>query len=372
MNLTKINIMSKIAPLRFAFLIKRPVLVIVSMVLKQNYSRLFCAFLVLITSYVNASTYHSRVTTGIFTDVSLRSSLSSHYFYADRTPSCEAGCEVSLIKEGFSTTVIPGTQAIVKERSEINASPLVSSNVSKVDVNNSSAFFKSSATDNCEVKIWLNFTHPGGIFKQLLIGYVPGATNGYEDSYDGTTMDFNPYGDFYSICEGKNLAIQGLASPWTPQSTVVLGYRSAVTGSFAITIDHTEGNLDYVDVLLYDKLLNVFHNLKEGPYEFFTTQGTFKERFGLSYTEKSLGTVDFQVNKNEVIVAVNNKTIQLVSVSENLKTVFVYDISGSLLYENNSVDNSSLAIESLPFGSQVLLVKVILENNYQTSMKIIF
>ncbi|MBP4138047.1 T9SS sorting signal type C domain-containing protein [Flavobacterium geliluteum] len=363
--------MSKKAPLRSAFLMQRFVLPQIFMVLKQNYRRLFCAILVLLTSFANASTYRSSVATGNSTDMSHRSSLSSYYFHSDGIPLYEAGCGVSKIKDRFSNGCIPAEKAL-KQKEGINACPIVFNDKPKVDANDSSVFFNSSVTQNPEVKIWLNFTHPDGIFKQILIGYVPGATNGYEDSYDGTTMDANPYADFYSICDGKNLVIQGLALPWTAEHAVTLGYRSAITGSFAIAIDHTEGNTADVNVFLHDKLLNVFHNLKRSPYTFFTLQGTFKERFVLKYSDKSLGTHDFEADKNEVVVAVNNKIIQLASESENLKTVFVYDISGSLLYENNRVDNASLSIESLQSENQVLLVKVILENNYETSRKIIF
>lgn len=304
------------------------------------------------------------------------SQLGSLYVYsaADYAPCNATGCSAAqsggVIPNGF---IASGQSVMVKAKTGISASPIVFNNsMRKADTNDNSVFFKPVKKADPEVKIWLNFTHPEGIFKQLLIGYVPGATNGYEDSYDGTTLDANPYADFYSICDGKNLVIQGRSLPWTADDVVVLGYRSAIVGTFAISIDHTEGNVENVNVFLHDKLLNVFHNLKLTPYVFATLQGTFKERFALKYIDNSLGTGDFEAGSNEVVVSVKNKTIQIASTSENLKNVFVYDISGKLLYEKNKIDTTSLAIESLPFGNQVLVVKVILDNNYETSRKVVF
>ncbi|MDX6180809.1 T9SS sorting signal type C domain-containing protein [Flavobacterium sp. Fl-77] len=358
----------------------------VSMVQKSNYCKLFCVTLLLIASYTNAATYYSRVATGDFAAVSSDIIIGNfknveiftkgfyYYQFASRTMKSDKlnGITFLFCKPNHSSLSCCfychndsscNLECTTAESVIVMPNPFIASGQSEI--------LKRKTADP-EVKIWLNFTHPEGIFKQLLIGYVPGATNGYEDSYDGTTLDANPYADFYSICDGKNLVIQGRSLPWTEDDVVVLGYRSAIVGTFAISIDHTEGNVENVNVFLHDKLLNVFHNLKRTPYVFATLQGTFKERFALKYIGNSLGTGDFEAGSNEVVVSVKNKTIKIASTSENLKNVFVYDISGKLLYEKNRIDTTSLAIESLPFGNQVLVVKVILDNNYETSRKIVF
>ncbi|MBP4138046.1 T9SS sorting signal type C domain-containing protein [Flavobacterium geliluteum] len=369
------------------FLLERFFLSYVSMVQKSNYCKLFCVTLLLIASYTNAATYYSRVATGNFADVS-SDIMIDNFKDAEIFTKGFYYCNQFTFKTMKMDKLNGGTFLFCKRNHSSLSCCFYYHNDSSYNLECTRAesgivmpnpfiacvqseILKKKKADP-EVKIWLNFTHPEGIFKQLLIGYVPGATNGYEDSYDGTTLDANPYADFYSICDGKNLVIQGRSLPWTEDDVVVLGYRSAIVGTFAISIDHTEGNVENVNVFLHDKLLNVFHNLKLTPYVFATLQGTFKERFALKYIDNSLGTGDFKADQNKVVITVKNKTIHLASVLDNLKNVFVYDISGKLLYEKNKIDTTSLTIENLPFGNQVLVVKVILRNNYQTSRKIIF
>ena len=65
---------------------------------------------------------------------------------------------------------------------------------------NNTQFYKTTGTDNIERnRIWLNFSNTQGAFKQLLIGYIEGATNFWDHNYDAITADANPYLDFYSI-----------------------------------------------------------------------------------------------------------------------------------------------------------------------------
>ncbi|MNR51610.1 hypothetical protein D3C85_1713050 [compost metagenome] len=63
-------------------------------------------------------------------------------------------------------------------------------------------FFKSVATqkeNTVSHKVWLNLSNAEGAFKQLLVGYLEGATNSWDDNYDGLTINGNKYIDFYSI-----------------------------------------------------------------------------------------------------------------------------------------------------------------------------
>ncbi|MDW8853113.1 PKD-like domain-containing protein, partial [Flavobacterium sp. MMLR14_040] len=71
-------------------------------------------------------------------------------------------------------------------------------------------FFKSASKETAQAHhVWLNMTNTQGVFKQMLVGYVQGATNEYEDRYDGVSFNANPYVDFYSVDNGNNYVIQG-------------------------------------------------------------------------------------------------------------------------------------------------------------------
>jgi len=149
-------------------------------------------------------------------------------------------------------------------------------------------------------RVWLNLTNIDGLFKQILVGYVTGATNGIDAGYDGVSIDANRYLDFYSVNNDENLVIQGRALPFIPTDIVPLGYRTTVEGVFTITIDEADGALTTQDIFIEDKVGNVVHNLKNSPYSFTTIAGTFKDRFVLSYVDNFI--LAIEPNIEDVVI----------------------------------------------------------------------
>ncbi|MEO7976145.1 hypothetical protein [Flavobacterium sp.] len=151
-------------------------------------------------------------------------------------------------------------------------------------------FFKPEKTSKSALlekhRLWLNMTNSGGAFKQLLIGYIEGATNGLDSDFDGISLDANPYLDFYSINSESNLVIQGRVLPFTDKDEVPLGYRTILTGYFTISIDHADGLLENQAVFIEDKFTHTIHDLRLSDYTFNTVSGTFRNRFVLKYTNK--------------------------------------------------------------------------------------
>ncbi|MEO7976144.1 T9SS sorting signal type C domain-containing protein [Flavobacterium sp.] len=221
-------------------------------------------------------------------------------------------------------------------------------------------------------RLWLNMTNTEGAFKQLLIGYIEGATNGLDSDFDGISLDANPYIDFYSMNSGSNLVIQGLALPFSDTNEVELGYRTIITGKFTISIDHADGLLTNQAVFLEDKLTKIVHDLKVSDYTFATTAGTFKDRFVLKYKNQSLTTHDFENQNNPVLVWLDNESININSAFQNINSIFVYTISGKLIYTDNPVSTNKINIVDIEHNNQVLIIKIILDNNHIETRKIIY
>ncbi|WP_456315060.1 Ig-like domain-containing protein [Pseudomonas shirazensis] len=239
---------------------------------------------------------------------------------------------------------------------------------------NNTQFFKSAskAAKIEKHRVWLNLTNTEGAFKQMLVGYVQGATNEYEARYDGVSFDANPYIDFYSVANGNNYVIQARTLPFVNTDLVPLGYRTNIAGEFTIAIDQTDGDLKNQAIYLEDKTTGTIYDLTKGDYKFTTAKGTFADRFVLRYTNKTLGTGDFENIENGILVSQKNKVIQILSSQEAISEVSIFDITGKILYNKKKVDTTELQISNLQAGNQVLLVKVTLENGYVISKKIIF
>ncbi|WP_207556408.1 T9SS sorting signal type C domain-containing protein [Flavobacterium frigidimaris] len=221
-------------------------------------------------------------------------------------------------------------------------------------------------------RIWLSMTNSGGAFKQLLVGYIEGASNEYDNKFDGLTFDGNKYIDFYSVINDNKLTIQGRALPFNDIDFVKLGYKSTIDGYFKIAISKTDGSMNMQPIYLEDKLTGIIHDLREGNYTFKTAAGTFTDRFVLRYTNKSLGFDDVENTESKVLIAVKNKVIKVNSTIETLAKVYIFDVAGKLIYEKSNIGENELQIVNLQSSNQVLLIKVALENGSLTTSKIIF
>jgi hypothetical protein len=99
-------------------------------------------------------------------------------------------------------------------------------------------------------RLWLNVYNTQGAFKQVLVGYMTGATDAYDPFLDGTTINANKYIDFYSICGEKNLVIQAKGLPFNDQEEITLGYKTTVDGNYTIDIDEVDGDLKGQDIYI--------------------------------------------------------------------------------------------------------------------------
>jgi len=238
-------------------------------------------------------------------------------------------------------------------------------------------FYKTAKTSKIEKnRLWLNVANSQGAFKQILIGYIEGATNANDVSYDAITMGSNSYVDFYSINESKKLTIQGRALPFDNTEVIPLGFKCGIdaTGdrNFTFSIDHADGFFNTQEVYLEDKVLGIVTDLRKANYTFSSGTGTYSSRFVLRYTNKTLGTGDFENLENTVLVSVKDKTVNVTSSKETIKEVNVYNIGAQLLYSNNKVNSSELQIKNLNSTDQVLLVNITLENGHNFTKKVIF
>lgn len=221
-------------------------------------------------------------------------------------------------------------------------------------------------------RIWLNLKNSEGIFKQILIGYIDGATNSYDPDFDAESLNGNLFVNFYSIVENRKMSIQGRGLPFAENDIIDLGYKTSIAGNFDFSIDHQDGFFDNLNVYIEDKDLKKIYNLKDGSYSFLTEEGTFNDRFLLRFTEEKLKTTDFESPENNILVSVKDRIIKVTSTKENINELFVFDVSGKMLYNKKEIGNPEFQISNIYSGNQVLFIKIVLENKITVTRKIVF
>ncbi|TDO98370.1 putative delta-60 repeat protein [Flavobacterium sp. 245] len=221
-------------------------------------------------------------------------------------------------------------------------------------------------------RIWLNLTNEEGVFKQILVGYIAGASNSYDENYDAESFNGNEFANFYSLAENKNLVIQGRAFPFDKTDSVPLGYTTSISGEFNVSIDHIDSQFSDSNIYILDKEKEILYNLKEGPYKFKTEKGTFDNRFELKYLDKELNFDEFENNSNAVFVYIKDKLIHIEAPQKFIKEATVFDLTGKILYKRTKINAFNFSIPNLNSRNQVLLVKVTLENDFSVAKKVVF
>lgn len=247
---------------------------------------------------------------------------------------------------------------------------------------NNSQFFKTEAVakatplaETTKNRIWLNLTNNQGVFKQMLVGYVPKATNDYDAGFDGVTYSGNSVVDFYSLNNAVNLSIQGRALPFTAKDSVVLGYKSTLQGQFQISIDRADGVLANQNVFLEDTQLQLLHDLKKEPYKFLTEKGTFNQRFVLRYedanAEENLAQETSSPLASAVWVTAKSGSVAIHTSEILLDKVAIYDVTGRKLYQKDKIGEQQLDVPLNKQIDKVLLVVLSLQDGTKLSKKLL-
>ena len=242
---------------------------------------------------------------------------------------------------------------------------------------NNLQFFRLNPS-NEKSRIWLDYTNVNNVeeFKQVLVGYIPNATHGYEDGFDGEVIEAGSSIGFYSLAEqdNKHLMIQGRAAPFDSNDQVPLGYRATAASTYQIALSNKDGLFedDLVGIYLEDTLLGVIHDLRQAPYQFVTEAGTFDERFVLRYNNGFLAVNPANFNQNNVVVFKQNEQIHVETSLVKMKSVQIFDLQGRLVMAKNDINSQSATLQKVGLANQVLMVQITSIDGVIVNKKIIF
>ena len=249
----------------------------------------------------------------------------------------------------------------------------ITSNNTQFFKNATPASFTNSISEALERhRVWLSLRSSLGAYNQMLIGYVQGATNDFDSSFDGKTLAVGNSVSMYTMVGADDLAIQGKSLPFSETDVIPIGYSTSLNEELSINLDDFDGLFTSQNVYLLDKTTNIIHDLKTAPYTFVTTSGNFEERFELRFTNQALGTTIPTITDNDIKIITTNHQLEVISPVMVIKKVEVYDILGKLLFTQNDLNTNLFHTNSLQLATQILLVKVTLDNQQSFTKKMLF
>jgi hypothetical protein len=194
--------------------------------------------------------------------------------------------------------------------------------------------------------------------QHIAIGYAPQATLGIDRGFDSDYLNIGLPVALYSVLPGnQKLSIQGRPMPFEEADQVALGFTAATSDDYTIRLSAFDGLFATQDIFLRDKYLQVFHNLKQGPYQFRSVAGTFDDRFVIVYRTSALNTSDFDSGSSIVLYHNDAKTITVAATNERIALVKVYDVRGVLLETRVGEAATSLTFQ-FAIPQQVLLFEI--------------
>ncbi len=239
------------------------------------------------------------------------------------------------------------------------------------EANDGSQNIKTTDSNNVYEKniLWLNMSSDNGVFSQIAVAYVNGAT----DAYDGWSFDTprnlstGTYAMLYSVIDSseRQFAIQGKSpESLTLDEVIPLGFDTSIDEAtlYKFSIPQLEGSfMNQNDIFIKDNLLNKTHNLKESDYSFTSEVGEFTDRFEIVFTEDALSVGEVKIDKNTLqIIELPNGNVQFkVSSQYEMKSIEIVDLLGRTLYQLDAQGNSqTFSLSNLSQATYLAKVKL--------------
>lgn len=106
--------------------------------------------------------------------------------------------------------------------------------------------------------------------------------------------------------------------------------------------------------------------------DFDAFDGVGRNRMARLNNTSVLGINDYPVDTRDIIVYTENGKLCVNSKNSQLKVVYIYDLNGRLLYENQNIIDSKFVIETIESKNQALIFKLVDKQDKVTVLKTIF
>lgn len=244
------------------------------------------------------------------------------------------------------------------------SSQLVFTNQMRVG-NIDNQFFRSSVEKS---RIWLNMTNASGVFSQTMIAYMEGSSLELDPALDGKFFNDSQTA-LTSLIGTDEYAVQARGN-FVATDVVPLNFKTQQAGTYSIAIGNVDGLFTTNEnIYLKDNVMGIEHDLRNSAYDFTSEAGVFANRFEIVYQETL--SVNLPVFENGVLVYSKENTIHINSGIQNMETIRIFDIRGSLIAEQSNVNATSTSVSLAHIQNQVLIVQVIGENGQTATKKIV-
>lgn len=208
--------------------------------------------------------------------------------------------------------------------------------------------------------------------KQMALAFNPNTTDGYDPGMDAKSADKNLTSDTYFPLDDKNQYVISTL-PFDIEKRIPIALKCNSRASFKLTVGSLI-NFDLADtIFIYDKLTATYHDIKNGYYD-VTLDAESKDRFEITFKNPALSTTDSEISKSLTVFQNNDANELVVSNPQliDMKSCFVYDILGKVIFGKESLGNKNqYAFSTTSLSDGVYIVKMKTSANLEISKKVI-
>jgi hypothetical protein len=189
------------------------------------------------------------------------------------------------------------------------------------------------------------------------IGYVEGATQGFDKMYDAPSISFELF-KFFSKINDEKVIINGKPK-FNVEDTVELGmeFENSIQRTLELKLEKSEGDAfeKGVSIFLKDKLLNVNYNLTVNKsYNFSCSEKEVLNRFEIFYSKKNAKNESSET-LSSTIATIENTNLYIKSVKE-INQIDIFDLVGRLI-KTLKVENKEV-ITTLSGNKTLYIIKI--------------
>jgi hypothetical protein len=283
--------------------------------------------------------------------------LSSGIGYATLTNAGLTSIQPDVAEGSSGGKIGIGQGFFVKTRTGLTNANIIFDNAMR-SANTSHLFFKNQSTFVSEKhRIWLNLSNATQTIGQNLIGYITGATNGVDYSFEGKSFGDDAI-SLSSLIDDNEYNIQARSLPFQSTDVVPLNFKTDISNTYTISIDRVDGLFETnQDIFLKDNLTGNLQNLKLAAYSFHSQAGNFTTRFEIRYQNQfQKGSLVFDANA--IMIYKKEGALHINSGNLIMNKIEIYDTTGRLLFTKANVNAATESITHLSNDNQVLIIKI--------------
>jgi hypothetical protein len=207
--------------------------------------------------------------------------------------------------------------------------------------------------------------------RQMALVFMPNAIEGY-DRADSKSSDVDanlPY-DVYLYLD--NTEYVQSANKFDINNKYPLGFKNNTDATFKIQAGEFVNFSGVNNVYLHDKSTDLYHDIKNAPYEVSLPSGVNNSRFEITFVDQSLHVNEdvagsFNIFENNSSNALMIKNPNLIA----LRSCTLYDISGKIIFaKSNLGSETNYEFNTAGLSEGVYIVKLITTENQEVAKKV--